>query len=151
MAVTQRRADDDLKDAKSNPALSSRKTTHQVAKEIGPSLVGVTVMLSLIFGGCCSNVSCAYPERTFVESADKCFAGLCSRSYSQVSIPRTGHYLRVLKLVLTPLYSFEPSSGTNIYLSQIEYPSTLTDEHFRNTHDFCTISFCCHHGLYRSV
>lgn len=28
----------------------------QVAREIGPSMLAVTVMLSLIFGGCCSNV-----------------------------------------------------------------------------------------------
>lgn len=35
---------------------------HQIAKlvghEIGPSLLTVGVMLSLIFGGCCSNVRC---------------------------------------------------------------------------------------------
>jgi UDP-xylose/UDP-N-acetylglucosamine transporter B4 len=35
---------------------------HHIAKlvghEIGPSLLTVSVMLSLIFGGCCSNVRC---------------------------------------------------------------------------------------------
>lgn len=35
---------------------------HRIAKlvghEIGPSLLTVGVMLSLIFGGCCSNVRC---------------------------------------------------------------------------------------------
>lgn len=31
-----------------------------VAHEVGPSLLTVGVMLSLIFGGCCSNVRCHF-------------------------------------------------------------------------------------------
>jgi hypothetical protein len=40
-----------------NPATVAR----QAAIETGPSLLAVAVMLSLIFGGCCSNVSRAKP------------------------------------------------------------------------------------------
>jgi UDP-xylose/UDP-N-acetylglucosamine transporter B4 len=32
-----------------------------MAHEVGPSLLTVGVMLSLIFGGCCSNVGCHLP------------------------------------------------------------------------------------------
>lgn len=36
-----------------------------VAHEVGPSLLTVGVMLSLIFGGCCSNVRCHLPVAPF--------------------------------------------------------------------------------------
>ena len=34
-----------------------------VAYDVGPSLLTVGVMLSLIFGGCCSNVRCHLPSK----------------------------------------------------------------------------------------
>ena len=49
----------DGKDATNGEPRKHRSVPAQVAIQAVPSIVGVVVMLSLIFGGCCSNVQ--YP------------------------------------------------------------------------------------------
>lgn len=46
------------KDATDGKAREYRSVPVQLVRQAGPSIVAVAVMLSLIFGGCCSNVKC---------------------------------------------------------------------------------------------
>lgn len=42
---------------KDGETIEARSVANMVVREAGPSVVVAAVMLSLIFGGCCSNVS----------------------------------------------------------------------------------------------
>lgn len=97
MTATRQRPGDG-KHATNGALRESSSAAIQVAREAGPSLVVVVVMLSLIFGGCCSNVSFLSPRigprcasvghethyATEGQGANN-LAGLCSRRSSEVS------------------------------------------------------------------
>lgn len=69
----------------SSEALGKRDVKDAVS-EVGPSFVAASMMLGLIFGGCCSNVS-TLEMRPVGESVLTPTKGLRIGSYDQVSLP----------------------------------------------------------------
>jgi hypothetical protein len=59
MSAAQKHRGHELKvdDPNSTASSASTEANRQLTLEAGSSMVAVAVMLSLIFGGCCSNVS----------------------------------------------------------------------------------------------
>ena len=66
-------------------AKMNKLTSSHAATTLGPSVLAAAVMLGLVFGGCCSNVT-VIPSTVAPTWADTFSLGICIRINHQVSI-----------------------------------------------------------------